>query len=205
MLSPVLADEQRRALLPVPLPHRLTVGSGHVDGLYDLGHARVSLGAVRGDLACPFRETIGVRGCGAPLLTDLPAQRLGAFGRGLLLCTGLASAEPSHGGEAATGGSLLRDGTEVGGPISLGLHGQSLGDLGTHPLGGGLGQAEHLSGLLGLGSMRSTLSVEPRGDPLPPLGCSFGPLGLAVEAGEFFGDPPYEAVCNESGSSQSRV
>ena len=77
MLGPVLADEQRCSFLLVSLPHRFAVGGGGFDSLGGLGYARVGLGAVRGDLACPFRETIRVRRCGAPLGADLSAQRLG--------------------------------------------------------------------------------------------------------------------------------
>src|SRR5690625_4577599 len=169
MFGPVLADEQRRALLPVPLPHRFAVGGGPFDSLHGLGHARVGLCAVRGDLARPFRETVSVRRGGAPLLADVAAQRLGAFGRGLVLGTGLASAEPAHRCEAATGDGLVRDGIEIGRTVTLGPDSEWLGDLAAYLLGGGFGLAERGGALVVLSTVRGALGVELRGSLRPPL------------------------------------
>lgn len=96
------------------------------------------------------------------------------------------------------GGGLVCDGIEVGGTVSLGLRGQWPGDLGTHLLGGVLGLAEHSGALVVLSLVGSALGVEPGGGLLPSFRRPFCTLGFVVEAGEFFGDQPHRAVCDES-------
>lgn len=68
------------------------------------------------------------------------------------------------------------------------------GDFGTHPLGGILGLAERRCVLVVLCPVRGALG----GDLLPSLHLPFGTLGLAVEAGEFFGHQANGAVCDET-------
>src|SRR5699024_2710987 len=72
------------------------------------------------------------------------------------------------------------------------------GDLGAHLYGGRFGGTEYGATLVILRSMRGALSVEPLGGLLPAFRLPFGPLGLAVEPGEFFGDQPHGAVSDEA-------
>jgi len=51
--GPVLADQQRQPFLLMPQQCRLPVSSGGLDGLSDVGHARIGFGALGGDVGCP--------------------------------------------------------------------------------------------------------------------------------------------------------
>ncbi len=119
-------------------------------------------------------------------------------GRGPVLGTGLAPAEPPHGGEPDAGGGFALDGGEVRCPVILGVNGERLRDLGSNLLGGFLGSAEHSGALVVLCPVGGALGVEACGDLLPPLRLPFGTLGFVVEAGEFFGDECDRPVCDEA-------
>ena len=183
----------------VLLPRCCAFGLCCLDVLGGVNHARVGLGLPRCGLGRPRGQCVEGAGRLAPGLAHLYPSGLGLLGRGPVLGTGFALAEPASAGEPSTGGSLVLDGGEVGGPILLGLDGERPGDLGAYLCGGFFGLAEHGGALVILDPMRGTLGVEAGGDLLPPFRCLFGPLGLVVKAGEFFGDEPDGAVCDGLG------
>src|SRR5690606_9224947 len=119
-------------------------------------------------------------------------------GRGAVLSTGFAPAEPAHGGEAGAGSGLVLHGGEVGGPVVLGLDGERPGGLGAHLLGDFFGLAAYSSTLVVLGAVGGALGVEPGGDLLPSCRRPLCAFGFVVEAGDFFGDEPHGAVVDEA-------